>query len=99
MQSAWFTSTDFAAKNPETVDRFMRAMREASTYVNGHHPETADLLSKFMKIDVEPLKVRIPLGVRFSVAQIQPEIDLQTRYKMIPAALDVRDLIYPPALR
>ena len=34
MQSAWFTSGDFAAKNPDAIDRFIRAMREASTYVN-----------------------------------------------------------------
>ncbi len=99
MQSTWFTSADYASKNPDVIDRFMRAMREASTYVNGHHAETADLLSKFMKVDVEPLKVRIPLGVRFNPAQIQPELDLQARYKMIPAAIDARDLIYPPALR
>ena len=99
MQSAWFSSTDFATKNPNVIANFMRAMREASTYVNGHHAETADLLAKFMKVDMAPQKVRIPLGVRFNPAQIQPEIDLQARYKMIPAPIDVRDLIYPPALK
>jgi hypothetical protein len=26
-------------------------------------------------------------------------IDLQARYKMIPATFDVHDVIYPPALR
>jgi NitT/TauT family transport system substrate-binding protein len=99
MQSCWFTSADFAAKNPQTIDGFMRVMREASIYVNGHHPETADLLAKFMKIDVEPLKARIPMGVRFNPAQMQSLIDVQARYKMIPTAFDVHDVIYPPALR
>ena len=53
MQSAWFTSADFAAKNPDALDRFIRAMREASTYANAHHAETAELLLKFLNIDVD----------------------------------------------
>ncbi|MGA2393066.1 MAG: ABC transporter substrate-binding protein [Candidatus Lustribacter sp.] len=99
MQSTWFASTDFAAKNGPVVERFIRVMREASAYVNGHHAETADLVGKFMKVDVEPLKVRIPQGVRFNPAQMQALVDVQARYKMIPASFDVHDVIYPAALR
>jgi NitT/TauT family transport system substrate-binding protein len=99
MQSTWFTSTDFAAKNPATIERFMRAMREASEYVNGHHAETADLVAKFMNVDAVPsMTTRIPQGVRFNPAQMQSLIDIQARYKMIPTDFDVHDLIYPPAL-
>jgi NitT/TauT family transport system substrate-binding protein len=100
MQSTWFTSTDYAAKNPDTIERFMRAMRDASTYVNGHHSETADLVAKFMKVDSVPaMTTRIPQGVRFNPAQMQSLIDIQARYKMIPSPFDVHELIYPPALR
>jgi NitT/TauT family transport system substrate-binding protein len=98
MQSAWFTSADFAAKNPEAIDHFIRAMREAATYANAHHAETAGMLLKFLNIDV-PLTSRVPLGVRFNPAQIQAVIDLQVRYKMLPASFDARDVIYPAALR
>ena len=98
MQSTWFTSTDYAAKNPAVIDRFMRAMREASIYVNAHHAETADVLTKFMKLETPPMTTRIPLGVRFDPAPWQSLIDIQARYKMIPATFDVHDLIYPPAL-
>ena len=38
-------------------------------------------------------------GVRFNPAQMQSLVDAQARYKMIPASFDVRDVIYPPALR
>jgi len=41
----------FRGQTSDTVEHFMRAMREASTYVNGHHAETADLVAKFMKLD------------------------------------------------
>ena len=98
MQSAWFTSADFAVKNPDATDRFIRAMREAATYSNAHHAETAGMLLKFLNIDV-PLTSRIPLGVRFNPTQIQAVIDLQVRYKMLPTAFDARDVIYPAALR
>jgi NitT/TauT family transport system substrate-binding protein len=99
MQSCWFASTDYATKNPDTMSAFIRCMREAATYVNGHHAETADIVPKFMKVDVEPLKVRIPMGVRFNPAQMQSLVDIQAKYKMLPATFDVHDVIYPAALR
>jgi ABC-type nitrate/sulfonate/bicarbonate transport system substrate-binding protein len=98
MQSAWFTSVDFAAKNPDAIDHFIHAMREASAYANAHHAETASMVLKFINIDV-PMTSRIPLGVRFNPAQMQSVVDLQLRYKMLPAAFDVRDVLYPGALR
>ncbi|HEV8020299.1 MAG TPA: ABC transporter substrate-binding protein [Candidatus Lustribacter sp.] len=98
MQSCWFTSLDFAAKNPAVVEGFIRAIREGATYGNSHHPETAVMLEKFLNIDTPPT-VRIPLGVRFNPAQMQSVVDLQVRYKMLPAAFDVHEVIYPAALR
>jgi NitT/TauT family transport system substrate-binding protein len=99
LQVAWFTSTDFAAKNPATVDRFTRAMREASAYANRHHAETAGLLASYMPAGTAPPMTSVPLGIRFNPAQIQLLIDLQARYKMIPATFDVREVIAPSALR
>ncbi len=100
MQSCWFTTAAFAAKNPDTIDHFMHAMRDAATYVNGHHAETSDLLAKFTGLDPSHLSpVRIHQGVRIDPAQVQPLVDLQAKYKMIPQGFDVHQLIYPAALR
>jgi ABC-type nitrate/sulfonate/bicarbonate transport system substrate-binding protein len=99
MQSSWFASRDYTAQNPAVVAGFMRGIREASEYVNSHHPETADLAAKFMKVEAAPLRVRVPMGIRFNPPQMQALIDIQARYKMIPASFDVHDVIYPPALR
>jgi NitT/TauT family transport system substrate-binding protein len=98
MQAAWFTSADFAAKNPAAIDGFIRVMREASIYGNSHHAETASLLLSYLNVQV-PLNSRILLGVRFNPAQIQTLIDLQVRYKMLPAPMSASELIYPAALR
>src|SRR5665213_3982643 len=82
LQSAWFTSKAFAEKNPDVVLRFIRAMREAQTYVNGHHPETAGLLAQFTKIDPAMISVeRTRQGVTFDLGMIQPLIDAAARYK------------------
>jgi NitT/TauT family transport system substrate-binding protein len=98
MQAAWFTSTEFAAKNPAAIEGFIRVMRDASTYCNSHHAETAKLLLSYLNIAV-PLNSRILLGVRFNPDLIQTLIDMQVRYKMLPAPMNARDLIYPAALR
>jgi hypothetical protein len=37
--------------------------------------------------------------VRFNPDLIQTLIDMQVRYKMLPAPMNARDLIYPAALR
>lgn len=98
MQSLWFTSADFAAKNPAAIATFVRAMRESAAYCNAHPSETAPMLLKFLNLNA-PLSSRIPLGVRFNLPQIQATIDLQVRYKMLPARFDARDVIVPAALR
>ena len=98
MQVAWFTSNDFAAKNPETIEHFIRAMRESSIYANAHHAEANAVLTKFMSDTATPV-TSVPLGVRFNPAQIQMLINLQARYKMIPAPFDVREVLHPAALR
>lgn len=61
--------------------------------------ETADPVGTFMKAGTPPLHVRAPMGIRFNPARIQPLIDDQAQYKMIPATVDVHDVIYRPALR
>jgi NitT/TauT family transport system substrate-binding protein len=98
MQSAWFTSSDYAATNPDAVLKFIRAMRESATFCNANPSVTAPMLLKFLNLNT-PLTSRIPLGVRFNLEQIQATIDLQVRYKMLPATFNARDVIYPAALR
>jgi NitT/TauT family transport system substrate-binding protein len=97
--SAWFTTIEFTQKNPEFVNRFMRTIREAANYVNGHHPETAYLLTKFAMIKAADVSsVRMNQGTTIEPANIQMLIDAAARYKIIPAKFDARELIYQDAL-
>lgn len=100
LQSSWFMSKDFSEKNPDVVLRFIRVMREAQTYVNAHHAETAPLLAQFTKVDPNKIPAeRTRQGVAFDLTLIQPLIDAAAKYKMIAARFDARDFIHPAALR
>jgi NitT/TauT family transport system substrate-binding protein len=97
--SAWFTTIAFTQKSPEVVGRFMRTMREAAAYVNGHHSETAYLLAKFAMVQTsDVMRMRVLQGTRLEPANVQILIDAAARYKIIPERFDARDLIYQNAL-
>ncbi len=98
--SAWFTTIEYTQKNPDVVARFMRTIRGAAVYVNGHHAETAYLLTKFALVQSSDVgKMRMIQGVRLDPQNLQILIDACARYKLIPERFDARDLIYPNALR
>ena len=52
-----------AERTPDAVLRFMRTMRDAAIYVNGHHAETAHLLTKFAMVQTaDVVKLRTLQG-------------------------------------
>jgi NitT/TauT family transport system substrate-binding protein len=98
--SAWFTSIAYTQKNPELLNRFMRTIRDAAIYVNGHSIETAALLAKFAMVQPsDVMKARVLQGTRLDTANFQVLIDAAARYKIIPERFEARDLIYQNALR
>jgi NitT/TauT family transport system substrate-binding protein len=98
--SAWFTTIAYTQKNPDAVNRFMRTIRDAAIYVNGHHTETSSILTKFAMVQSGDVgKVRVLQGTRLDPASLQPLIDAAARYKLITDRFDAKDLIYQNALR
>ena len=98
--SAWFMTIEYTQKNPEVVNRFMRTMREAAIYVNGHHAETSYLLTKFAMVQsADVVKLRTLNGTKLEASNLQGVIDAAARYKVISERFDAKDLIYKNALR
>jgi NitT/TauT family transport system substrate-binding protein len=95
MFTGWFTTTDYLAKNKAVVVGFVKALREASAYVNAHPAETVATMAKFTKI--EPALIakmnRINYASTLEPKYIQPMIDACAKYKVIPAAFDAKDMI------
>lgn len=97
----WFTTQDFAAKNPELIARFARVMHDAAVYCNAHQGETAEMMAALAKLDpalVRRMK-RVTFSEYLSAPMIQPLIDVAAKYKVIDAAFNAQELISPYALK
>ncbi|MBV9439758.1 MAG: ABC transporter substrate-binding protein [Candidatus Eremiobacteraeota bacterium] len=93
--TAWFTTRDYAARNPEIVKKFVQALREASAAVNAHPAQAASVLAPFLHDDAARIAKmkRSPLGVDLDVKEIQPVIDVAARYRVIDKAFPASELI------
>ena len=97
-----FTPTQWAADHPDLVQRFLRAVSEASVYVAAHEDEeAAQLVATFGGLDPATI-AHIPHGGR-GVANIpsdlQPVIDVAAKYKVIPEDFPAAKIICSCALR
>lgn len=93
--AGWFTSADFAAKNPSVVDRFARVMRDANAYSNTHHAETAPILAEYAHLDPEVIAKmnRLNNAVTLDPQEIQPAIDAAAKYKFIGQPFPAKELL------
>jgi NitT/TauT family transport system substrate-binding protein len=100
MYTGWMSTLDYARTNRATCDKFRAALLESARYVNGHMPETVDVMSKFTSIpaSVFASMPRIQSALTVDVKLLQPLIDTCAKYKAIPNSFDAHDLI-DPALR
>ncbi len=97
MYTAWFTTKQYAAANPNVIKGFTTALKEAAEYVNSHHAQTIDLIAKFASLDPALVRkmTRVEQGTSLDPRLIQPVIDAAVRYKFTAKAFDARDLILP----
>lgn len=93
--SGWFSTTPFAQKNPELVRRFQTAIYEAGRWANDHHNESAAILGKYAKMDVEVIRGmgRCPYADQLRISDIQPHLDVAAKFGIIPRAMNAADLI------
>ncbi len=101
INTAWFTTADFANANQATVTRFAAVINDANKYCNAHHGETVALVAQNAKLD-EKLVARMA-RITFSDAlrpqEIQPLIDVAAKYKAISKVFDAKALISPYAVK
>jgi NitT/TauT family transport system substrate-binding protein len=97
LYAAWFTTSEYAQKNPQLVGAFARSVREASIYANAHHAETVPLLAKFTGMSAAEISGarRASYGTTLDPKLIQPVIDTCAKYKLVRTAFDARDIISP----
>ncbi|MFN2460277.1 MAG: hypothetical protein ABR591_06285, partial [Candidatus Velthaea sp.] len=96
MFTAWVATRSYADQNRAAVTAFARVVRDAATYVNGHHADTVDDIAKFTGIDSSIIKrmARTEGATAVEPALIQPVIDAAAHFKDIPARFEAKDLIW-----
>jgi NitT/TauT family transport system substrate-binding protein len=98
----YLTTTKLLAERPETAAKFLRALRRGVEWYNANRgtPELLEIVSGFTKIDVELLKkVKMsPSPLKVDPDQIEKTMKLMIDNKLLRAPLEVKPLIFPPAL-
>jgi NitT/TauT family transport system substrate-binding protein len=101
VMTAYFTSTDWANKNRDALEKFERALADATTYLNGHHDEAVKILAQFTKLNPSLLN-RAVKGEDASYLDpklVQPMIDVSAKYGVIEKPFPAQELISPYALK
>lgn len=94
--SAWFTTRDFADKHPEEIARFTRAIYATQNWANSHHPETAVMIAKYSKLDLNIARTmtRCAWATQLRPADIQVYLDIAAKYGGLPRPVSATSLIY-----
>jgi NitT/TauT family transport system substrate-binding protein len=92
--SAWFTTRDWLAKNPEAARRLVQAVDETARWSNAHHGDTAPILAKYTKLDLERIRTmtRVTFGTSLDPRLIQPILDVAYRFKELAKPVSAAEL-------
>jgi NitT/TauT family transport system substrate-binding protein len=102
MTAGFAAMVPYITQNRDVMERFAKAMHEASTYTNTHLPETVDLVAAYSGVtaDVVAKSVRFIDADYLEPRYLQPMIDLCARYQLIdkdfPAAQVISDVAVKP---
>jgi NitT/TauT family transport system substrate-binding protein len=96
-----FAKPEWVSANRDTVDKFLRATREAAAYVSAHETETLPLLVKFLKLDPAAIGHQKfpPRGVALTPGDLQPVIDDAAKYGVITKTFPAQQMICGCALK
>ncbi len=101
MTAGFAAMAPYVAANRDAMDRFAKAMHEASTYTNAHMAETVDMVAAYSGATPEV----VAKSVRFVDADylepryLQPMIDLCAHYQLIDKNFPAADVISSVAVK
>jgi NitT/TauT family transport system substrate-binding protein len=92
---AYFTTRTYAAAQPGLVANAGRALREAATWANGHPNDTAAILARIEKLDVERVETmaRSIYAEQLRPSDLQPVFDVAFKYGYIPSEINAKAMI------
>jgi len=88
----WFTTQDYAQKNPATVKRFIAATYASGKWANAHHAESLQILRDASKADFPSDMRRATYAETLDAAMFQPIIDNSAKYGALSAPFPAAEL-------
>ena len=95
--TAWFAESGWASKHADVIKAFARTTQEAGAYTNAHHAETAPIVAQVMNVPVGVVETMARALVDSSpvdVADIQPLIDVSSKYQFITRSFPAQEMIF-----
>jgi NitT/TauT family transport system substrate-binding protein len=101
MTAGFAAMEPYVAANRDAMDRFAKAMHEASVYTNAHPADTVDIVAAYSGVapDVVAKSVRFMDAEFLEPRYLQPMIDLCSRYQLIDKDFPASDVISPVAVK
>jgi len=98
---AWFTTTDYVAKNRSVVERFSRVVAEANADFSANPADTVDDMVAFSGLDRDMIlhmqrTTQTPVAL---ASDVQPVIDVAAKYAFIAQPFPAAELISDAALK
>jgi NitT/TauT family transport system substrate-binding protein len=101
MTAGFAAMEPYVAQHRDVMERFAKAMHEASAYTNTHMPETVDLVAAYSGVpaDVVAKSVRFVDAEFLEPRYLQPMIDLCARYQLIDKNFPAAEVISSVAVK
>lgn len=92
LNTVWFTTTGWAAKNPDLVRKFQLAINEGAAWADANPELAKATLEKWLKTKIT--KMRHFHSDTLDPAMIQPLLDVATKYGTLSRPMTASELIY-----
>jgi NitT/TauT family transport system substrate-binding protein len=95
---AFFTTLAYAAEHPDIVSRVAAVLRQAGAWANTHPHETAMILARVEKLDVNRVEkmARSRYADQLRASDLQPPLDVALKYGVLKAPLSASAMIWTP---
>jgi NitT/TauT family transport system substrate-binding protein len=98
LASGWFATTAYLQNNADVARRYAAAIYETARWANAKPGDSAAILAKYSKLDPQVIRkmTRCPYTDAIRLSDIQPQLDVATKYGLLARAVSAADLIYRP---
>ncbi len=95
LQTAWYTTKQFAAQNPDAIKKFAAAIYQTARWANAHPRDSGAVLVKLSKLDPDLANtmIRVRYAESLQVADLLPELEFGYKNGLLPRAVPASELL------